>query len=98
MLRDSHALALGLRSIARGLELLAAAIEQAESTPATTNETRALSVAEVAERLGISERSVRRLIDRGELRARRLGARVLIAEADLQQLLSQPPAPGARAE
>lgn len=42
-----------------------------------------LTVAEVAERLAISERTARRLIKSGELVTHRIGRAVRISEADL---------------
>ena len=42
-----------------------------------------------AQRLDISERHTWRLIARGELRAFRLGSRVLVAEDDLREFLER---------
>jgi excisionase family DNA binding protein len=44
-----------------------------------------LSVGEAAERLGISERSVFRLLESGELPARKIGRRTLIRADDLER-------------
>jgi excisionase family DNA binding protein len=55
-----------------------------------------LSVQEVADRYGISSKTVRRLIARGELPASTLrGSRVLrVATVDVDRLLRPVPAPG----
>lgn len=53
-----------------------------------TNRPGALSVAEAAEYLGISTAGVRRAIARGDLRAVRLGSRILLPVADLEELLA----------
>ena len=37
--------------------------------------------------LGVSERTVRRLIDRGELRARRVGAQLRVTRAEVERYL-----------
>jgi excisionase family DNA binding protein len=42
------------------------------------------SIATVAQRLDVSEKSVRRYIGRGELPAYRIGGQIRIGEADLQ--------------
>ena len=47
-----------------------------------------LSIGEVAERLGISERSVFRLIESGELPARKIGRRTLVRVDDLVRFAS----------
>lgn len=57
-----------------------------ESPP--TTRPAALSVAQAAEYLGISTAGVRRAIARGDLRAIRLGARVLLPVADLDAILA----------
>jgi excisionase family DNA binding protein len=46
------------------------------------------TVAEVAERLGVSDRTVYRWIANGELVAHRLGGSVRISEADLELFLA----------
>lgn len=51
------------------------------------SERMAFSPAEAAEALGLSERKIRDLVARGELRARRIGTRVLIPREELQRLL-----------
>lgn len=48
------------------------------------NDEKQASVAEAAEFLGVSERTVRRCIDRGELPAYRVGRQVRIDPADLR--------------
>ena len=45
------------------------------------------SIPTVAERLDVSEKSVRRYIERGELAAYRIGGQIRIGEADLQNFL-----------
>lgn len=47
------------------------------------------TIAEVAESLNISTRTVRRWIKRGELVSHRFGAAVRIAETDLRAFLAQ---------
>ena len=51
--------------------------------PQQINSQQLLTVAEVAERLAVSTRTVRRLIDSGELVTHRVGRAVRISEADL---------------
>ena len=46
-----------------------------------------LTVKEVSQKLHISERQIRRLVARGELRALRIGRRVLIDPHDLTDFL-----------
>jgi excisionase family DNA binding protein len=41
-----------------------------------------LAIPDVADRLGISTKSVRRMIARGELRAHRIGRLIRVSEAD----------------
>ena len=50
---------------------------------------RLLTVAEVAERLNASERSVRRLIKANELKILRISGMIRIREADLQDALAR---------
>lgn len=50
---------------------------------------RLLRVAEVAELLGVCERTVRRLIAGGELRHHRIGHAVRVSEADLRAYLER---------
>ena len=47
----------------------------------------AFSPAEAAEALGISERTLRKLITRGELRVVRVGKRVLVPATVLREML-----------
>jgi excisionase family DNA binding protein len=51
-------------------------------------EGRLLSVAAVAERLGVSQKTVRRMIDRGELPAHRVGKLLRIGEGSLDGYLA----------
>lgn len=68
-----------LRQIARTLDLLADHVAHPVPTASTPGpDSRLHSVDDAAARLGISSKGVRRLIARGELPARRIGARVLI--------------------
>lgn len=46
-----------------------------------------LSVAQVAERLNVSTFTVRRLIRSGDIRAVNIGARVLVADMELQRIM-----------
>ena len=48
-----------------------------------------LKIPEVARRLDVSEKTVRRWIDRGELPVHRLGSSIRISEADLSAFLAQ---------
>lgn len=59
--------------------------------PTVTSGERLLTRAQVAERLGVSERTVDRLADRGELpRQRIVGTRLVrFSEADVRALLDQ---------
>ena len=50
---------------------------------------RLYTVTETAEQLSSSEKTVRRLIERGELRVRRIGRSVRIAHEDLAGFLAQ---------
>ena len=50
---------------------------------------RLLTVPQVATRLQVSERQIRRLVKRGELRALRIGRRVLIDPRDLADFLER---------
>jgi excisionase family DNA binding protein len=47
------------------------------------------TIAEVADRLNVANRTVRRWIDRGDLVAHRMGALVRVAERDLRAFLAQ---------
>jgi excisionase family DNA binding protein len=72
-----------------------AAISMADTVPAKTTSTssssssgkavlpRLLSVDAVAEQLGMCAKTIRRLIDRGELRAHRFGRAIRVSEDDL---------------
>ena len=48
-----------------------------------------LSLREVADRLGVSEMTVRRLVKRGELVAVRVGGQYRISEENLQRYISE---------
>lgn len=48
-------------------------------------EEKRLSVPMVAKRLGVSSNTTTRIIERGELRATRIGGRWLVWESDLQE-------------
>jgi excisionase family DNA binding protein len=50
----------------------------------------AFSVEEVAELLGLHVNTVRRAVWRGDVRAVRIGRRVLIPRAEVERLLGQP--------
>ncbi|MCC6269619.1 MAG: helix-turn-helix domain-containing protein [Chloroflexi bacterium] len=50
---------------------------------------RALSYGEVAERLGVSRKSVQRLVKAGEFRAIRIGGSVRVAEEELRLYLER---------
>ena len=47
------------------------------------------SVDEVAEHLGLHEKTVRKMIQRGDFRATRVGRRVLIRQDELQQFIDR---------
>ena len=55
---------------------------------ASTSGDRLLTVAEVAEVLRVSGMTVYRLIEKGELRALRIGARWRVSSADLDEYLA----------
>lgn len=55
-----------------------------------TKEAFTYSVREVAARLGVSERHIQRLINRGELTSFKLGSRRLIPRASLSKWLAGP--------
>ncbi len=48
----------------------------------------ALSIQDTAKQLSVSPQSVRKLIERGELKTRRVGVRVLIPRTELERFLS----------
>jgi excisionase family DNA binding protein len=48
----------------------------------------AYSILDSAKQLSVSPQSVRKLIERGELRTRRVGVRVLVPRAELERFLS----------
>ena len=48
-----------------------------------------LSVTAVVQRLGVSEKTIRRLIARGALRVHRIGRQIRVSEADLAHFLEQ---------
>ena len=56
---------------------------------ARSHEVRFRTIAEVAEALAVSSRSVRRAIDRKELVAHHFGRTVRIAESDLKAFIAQ---------
>jgi excisionase family DNA binding protein len=70
-------------TIAAGLRVLADLIERGGQ------EIRLVSLQACAERLGIDERSVRRLIRRGELPAQKVGGRVLVRDLDVQAFIQR---------
>lgn len=58
----------------------------------TTAPRRLVSMKDVADQIGMTERSVRNLVARGELPAYRIGARTLrIDQADLDQIIRPVP-------
>ena len=54
------------------------------------NDIRLVSTAEAARLLGLNERTVRRLVERGELREIRLGARTWLVRSELVELVNGP--------
>jgi excisionase family DNA binding protein len=60
-----------------------------KTDPSPEPEERFLSVAEVAMRLGVSRKTVRRMIKRGDLRAHRVGRLVRVAERRLADCLGK---------
>jgi excisionase family DNA binding protein len=87
--------ALETRSVQLGLPSNPAELETrpentAEKTgPSTEPGERFLSVAEVAATLGVSGKTVRRMIKRGDLRAHRVGRLVRVAERSLAKCLDK---------
>jgi excisionase family DNA binding protein len=61
-----------------------------ETDPSPEQPERFLSVADVAVRLGVSEKTVRRMIARGDLRAHRVGRLIRVAERSLAAYLGNP--------
>ena len=49
---------------------------------------RLFSVADVADRLGVSEKTVRRMLDRSDLPAHRIGRLLRVSESDLDAYLA----------
>jgi len=64
-------------------------IESAGASDLLFENRMALSVAEVAVALGLSTRTIERLVKRGELRVRRVGRRVLIPREELGAWLNR---------
>jgi excisionase family DNA binding protein len=62
--------------------------QPAEGDLAPDRPTTLLSVPVVARRLGVSDRSIRRYIKRGLLRAYKIGGQIRIAEEDLMAFLA----------
>lgn len=58
------------------------------AAPAPAEPPRALSISEAAKRLRCSRDSVERAIKRGDLRALRIGARVLLPSGELERFLT----------
>lgn len=58
-------------------------------TPSLLRHARLLGVVEVAERLALSTKTVRRAITRQELRVHRLGRQIRVSEEDLQAFLAR---------
>nr|WP_237180370.1 helix-turn-helix domain-containing protein [Roseomonas haemaphysalidis] len=59
------------------------------TAPALLRQARLLSVVEVATRLAVSTKTVRRSITQGDLRVHRLGRQIRISEEDLQAFLAR---------
>ena len=75
----------------------------APGQPGATMETEhtsqlALSIPEVARRLGKTEIATRRAIERGQLPSRRWGRRVVVLAAELEQFLRQLPSQGPKGD
>jgi excisionase family DNA binding protein len=49
----------------------------------------ALSLQALAKRLNVSEKTVRRIVETGKLRAHRIGRQIRVFEADFQNFLSE---------
>jgi excisionase family DNA binding protein len=83
------------RPVGRSGPLSGPSIAQRASTEGTARETgqtngsdeQFFSIAQIADRLGLSEKSVRRKIAKGELSARRIGKLLRIGERDLAAYL-----------
>jgi excisionase family DNA binding protein len=61
-----------------------------QTDPSPQQAGRFLSIAEVAVRLDVSEKTVRRMIERGDLRAHRVGRLIRVAERSLADCLGNP--------
>lgn len=84
-------LSVAIRQIAHALELVAAEIEGPTAQPApAAHEARLLAIMEVADRLGVSERTVRRQVRAGHLPHRRVGGRILIPASAVECLVTVP--------
>lgn len=70
----------------RGLAVDNGGMRTTEHAPTAPN--RLISIAAAAQALAVSERHVRGLIERGEIRCVRLGRRVLIANTELDRIVS----------
>ena len=72
----------------RDSDMEAAALRPARGRHLRDNEIRFFTIAEVAERLRVSTRTVRRWIETGELVAHKICGVVRIAESDLRAFLA----------
>jgi excisionase family DNA binding protein len=88
--------ALETRSIQVGLPCIPTKLETGPENTATTTDPspeqaeRFLSIAEVAVRLSVSEKTVRRMINKGGLRAHRVGRLIRVSERSLANCLGDP--------
>jgi excisionase family DNA binding protein len=77
------------RAPVAGQDWMAAPMEVAGATSAPNPAERFLSVADVAMKLGVSTKTVRRMVGRGELPVRRVGKLIRVGERDLLARLAE---------
>ena len=84
----SAARILGIRNLSRG-DKEAVTLSEFPNRRSRRDQINFFTIAEVAERLRVSTRTVRRWMDAGDLVAHRLGGTIRIAEGDLRAFLAQ---------
>lgn len=85
---SDNQLAAAIRQCSTALTLIADALDRQSPPPAASPSPRALTVRQAAERLGVSEKHVRREIAAGRLRCVRVGRRCLVPESMIASALA----------
>jgi len=68
------------------LKELSRLLDRLEKPEGTPMEERLLPVREAAERLGVAESTLRRLIAQGEIEARKVGGKVVVPLSEIQRI------------